>query len=208
MKQAIKKSYGSKGEEIVKMNNAAVDAGIDAVTEVKVPAAWADAKDAATERSNVPAFIRDVVEPINAQKGDDLPVSAFVGREDGTFPQGTSQYEKRGIALEIPVWKPENCIQCNQCSFVCPHAVIRPFLLTEEEAANAPEGMVTRKGMRPYDSFQYRIQVSALDCTGCGPASRPAPPRKRRSRCSLWPITWSSPTTGTMSSRCLRSPTR
>ena len=179
MKQAIKKSYGSKGEEIVKMNNAAVDAGIDAVTEVKVPAAWADAKDAAAERSNVPAFIRDVVEPINAQKGDDLPVSAFVGREDGTFPQGTAQYEKRGIALEIPVWKPENCIQCNQCSFVCPHAVIRPFLLTEEEVANAPEGMVTRKGMRPYDSFQYRIQVSALDCTGCGSCVQTCPAKEK-----------------------------
>ncbi|HEY5466760.1 MAG TPA: pyruvate:ferredoxin (flavodoxin) oxidoreductase, partial [Clostridia bacterium] len=179
MKKAIQKSYGSKGEEIVKMNYAAVDAGITAVKEVKVPASWVTAKDDTTSKKDVPAFIRDVVEPINAQRGDDLPVSAFTGREDGTFPQGPSQYEKRGVAIDIPVWKPENCIQCNQCSFVCPHAVIRPFLFDEKEAANAPKGMTLKKGMKPYDGLQYRIQVSALDCTGCGSCVQTCPAKEK-----------------------------
>ena len=179
MKQANKKSYGSKGDEIVNMNNAAVDAGVNAVKEIEVPAVWADAQDEVVVKKEVPAFIRDVVEPMNAQKGDDLPVSAFKGREDGTFPQGTSKYEKRGIALDIPIWIPENCIQCNQCSYVCPHAAIRPFLLTEEDAANAPEGMTLKKGMKPYDNMQYRIQVTALDCTGCGSCVQTCPAKNK-----------------------------
>jgi len=179
MKKAIDKSYGNKGEEIVKMNYAAVDAGIDAVREVKVPAAWADAKDAAVERKPVPAFIKNVVEVMNAQQGDKLPVSAFTGREDGTFPQGTSKYEKRAIAVTIPIWQPDNCIQCNQCSYVCPHAVIRPFLLNDEEAKNAPADFITRKGMKPYDQYQYRIQVSAFDCTGCGSCADTCPAKNK-----------------------------
>jgi pyruvate-ferredoxin/flavodoxin oxidoreductase len=108
------------------------------------------------------------MEPINAQNGDSLPVSAFTGREDGTFPAGTSAYEKRGIAVHVPEWIPENCIQCNQCSYVCPHAVIRPFLMTEEEVNNAPEGTVTLKGIGGTKDYQYRMQISPLDCTGCG----------------------------------------
>ena len=166
MKKAAFKSYGKKGDEIVKMNYAAIEAGVDSVVTVEVPAAWAKAEDATvTVAEGVPEFIKNVVEVMNAQKGDSLPVSAFAGREDGTFPQGTTRYEKRGIAVEIPVWDASKCIQCNQCSLVCPHAAIRPFLLTPEEAADA--GVATKPGMRGYDQYQYRIQVSALDCTGC-----------------------------------------
>ena len=177
MKKAAYKSYGSKGDEIVQMNYAAIDAGIGAVVEVPVPAAWADAKDTAVVQKDVPDFIRDVVEVMNAQKGDNLPVSAFLGREDGTFPQGTSQYEKRGIAVEIPLWDPAKCIQCNQCSLVCPHAAIRPFLLTEKEAASA--SFETKAGMRGYEEYQYRMQVSALDCTGCDTCVNVCPSKEK-----------------------------
>ena len=179
MKQAIKKSYGKKGDDVVTMNYAAVDAGINAVVEVPVPATWADAEDVAVEKKAVPAFIKDVVEVMNAQQGDTLPVSAFIGREDGTFPQGTSQYEKRMIATKIPIWQPDNCIQCNQCSYVCPHGVIRPFLLTAEEAAAAPAEFATVKGMKPYDNYQYRIQLSLMDCTGCGSCADVCPAKTK-----------------------------
>ena len=156
MKKAIYKSYGKKGDDIVNMNYAAVDAGLNAVVAIPVPAAWADATDVVAEKKAVPAFIKDVVEVMNAQLGDSLPVSAFKGREDGTFPQGTSKYEKRMIATKIPIWQQDNCIQCNQCSYVCPHGVIRPFLLNEDEAAKAPKEFATLKGMKPYDNYQYR----------------------------------------------------
>ena len=179
MKKAIDKSYGSKGGEIVQMNYAAVDAGINAVRAVAVPDEWAGSPDEPAELRNVPDFIRDVVDVMNAQKGDQLPVSAFSGREDGTFPQGTSKYEKRMIAVNIPIWDENKCIQCNQCSYVCPHAVIRPFLLTEEEADKAPDSFVTKKGMKPYDKYQYRIQVSALDCTGCGSCAETCPAKEK-----------------------------
>ena len=179
MKQAIVKSYGNKGDEIVKMNYAAVDAGIEGVKEFKIPAEWATAGDADKVMKEIPAFIRDVVEVMNAQKGDLLPVSAFSGREDGTFPQGTSQYEKRAIAVTIPIWQDDHCIQCNQCSYVCPHGVIRPFLLNEDEASKAPASFTAKKGMKPYDSFQYRIQVSALDCTGCGSCADVCPAKQK-----------------------------
>ncbi|NLO36030.1 MAG: pyruvate:ferredoxin (flavodoxin) oxidoreductase, partial [Clostridiaceae bacterium] len=132
MKKAIVKSYGSKGDDVIKMNYAAVDAGINTVREVAVPAAWLDAADAPAAARKVPGFVRDVADVMNAQRGDELPVSAFQGREDGTFPQGTTQYEKRMVAVQIPIWDASKCIQCNQCSYVCPHAVIRPFLLTQE----------------------------------------------------------------------------
>ncbi len=169
MKEAIVKTFGKKGEDIVNMNYEAVDSG-SAVTEIAVPAEWSSlSAEAVVSDKVVPAFIKDIVFPINAQKGDDLPVSAFKGIEDGTFPAGTTAYEKRGIAVNIPEWQVDNCIQCNQCAYVCPHAAIRPFLLDEKELAGAPEGTDVKKANgKGFDGLQYRIQVSALDCTGCG----------------------------------------
>jgi len=168
MKKAIVKSYGRKGEDIVNMNNSAVDRG-GAVEEVTIPVEWKNIEiKAKNDDRDIPEFIKNVVEPINAQLGDDLPVSAFLGREDGTFPAGTTQYEKRGVAVSVPEWNSENCIQCNQCAYVCPHAAIRPFLLTEEEVANAPEGTNVLQGTGGTKEYKFRIQVSPLDCTGCG----------------------------------------
>ena len=180
MKKFIYKSYGKKGENIVKMNNAAVDKGGD-VEKVEIPAEWASMKvESAKDTRDIPDFIRDVMEPINAMKGDDLPVSAFIGREDGTFPAGTAAYEKRGIAVNVPEWQPDECIQCNQCSYVCPHAVIRPFLLTEEELKNAPEGTKTIQGIPGVlKQFRFKIQVSVLDCTGCGNCAEVCPSKNK-----------------------------
>jgi len=168
MKAAIVKSYGRKGENIIQMNNAAVDHGAD-VQKVEVPIEWAQLEiiDTQTTR-DVPDFIKNVVDVINAQKGDDLPVSTFLGIEDGTFPAGTAAYEKRGVAIDVPEWTGESCTQCNQCAFACPHACIRPFLITDEEAANAPVGTDMVQGKGPIKDYQYRISVSVLDCTGCG----------------------------------------
>ncbi|NQU35342.1 MAG: pyruvate:ferredoxin (flavodoxin) oxidoreductase [Bacteroidetes bacterium] len=168
MKTAILKSYGNKGEEIVNMNYAAVDNG-GQVEKIEVPVEWKDIVVVPKEADkNLPDFIKNVVNPINLQKGDSLPVSIFNGREDGTFPNGTTAFEKRGVATNVPEWIEDNCIQCNQCAHVCPHAAIRPFLLTDEEAANVPEGTRLIQGAGPIKAFKYRIQVSALDCTGCG----------------------------------------
>ena len=168
MKHAILKSYGKKGEDIVNMNYAAVDAGGNAVEKVEVPAEWAsiEVKEAAaTVDAARPEFVRNIVDPINALKGDLLPVSAFNGREDGTWDNGTAAWEKRGIAVNVPEWKIENCIQCNQCAYVCPHAAIRPFLATEEEAAAS--GLEWKQGLGETKAYKFRIQVSPLDCTGC-----------------------------------------
>ncbi|GHV35749.1 pyruvate-flavodoxin oxidoreductase [Bacteroidia bacterium] len=171
MKYMINKSYGKKGEDIVNMNYAAVDRGGDYV-KIDVPAEWKNLSDddhVAIVANDVPDFIKNVVMPINDQKGDDLPVSAFVDREDGTFPAGTSKYEKRGIAVNIPEWQSANCIQCNQCSYVCPHAAIRPFLLDENEVKNAPSGTETIKAIgKEFEGLQFRMQISPLDCSGCG----------------------------------------
>ena len=171
MKAAVKKTYGKKGEKIVNMNIAAVDAGITAVHKVTIPEEWktADKPVVTADNSNLPPVIKDILIPINAQKGDSLPVSTFMGTLDGTMPLGTSAYEKRGIATALPVWDKNECLQCNQCSFVCPHAVVRPFLLDEEEAKAAPEGYETvdAKG-KALEGLQYTIQVSTLDCTSCG----------------------------------------
>ncbi|MBP3682194.1 MAG: pyruvate:ferredoxin (flavodoxin) oxidoreductase [Rikenellaceae bacterium] len=170
MKKAIQKSYGKKGEDIVNMNYAAVDAGGSAVEKVEVPAEWAaievKAAEAAVDSSR-PEFVQKIVDPINALKGDLLPVSAFLGREDGTWDNGTAAYEKRGIAVNVPEWQVDNCIQCNQCAYVCPHAAIRPFLATEEEAAAAPEGTTFKQGLGETKAYKFRIQVSPLDCAGC-----------------------------------------
>jgi len=169
LKESIEKTYGKKGKKIVELNWKAVDAGAQ-IAEVTVPAAWANAEATAkTAEAEVPGFIKNILQPMNSQKGDLLPVSTFMHAVDGTFENGSSAYEKRGIAVNVPEWLPENCIQCNQCSYVCPHAAIRPFLLTEEEKANAPEGFTTLKAMgKDMGDFGYKIQVSALDCTGCG----------------------------------------
>ena len=175
MKEAIVKSYGHKGEDIVNMNYAAVDAGIEKFKEIPVPAEWENAQDAPQPVNEAPDFIQNVVEVMNAQKGDTLPVSTFVDREDGHWPAGTTQYEKRGIAVNIPIWNSEKCIQCNQCSFVCPHAVIRPYLFNEEEAKNAPESLHLKDGAKPYEQYKYAIQPSPLDCTGCGSCANICP---------------------------------
>lgn len=182
LKDAIKENYGHKGDRIVEMNWKAVDAALEALEKVEIPAEWANAETeaAATSEDDRPEFIRNILEPINKQKGDSLPVSAFVGREDGHFPQGTAAYEKRNIAINIPEWQVDNCIQCNQCSLVCPHAVIRPFLLNEEELKNAPEGFVTKKAIgKQFEGLQYRIQVSPLDCTGCGVCAEVCPAKEK-----------------------------
>jgi len=180
MKTFINKSYGKKGEEIVNMNYQAVDRGGD-VIKIDIPKEWADIKlnEDNDEYAGMPDFIKNVVKPIEALKGDDLPVSAFAGREDGTFPPGTAAYEKRGVAVTVPEWIDDNCIQCNQCAYVCPHAAIRPFLVDDEEEANAPEGMTfleTRGKLKP---LKFRIQVSVLDCTGCGSCANVCPSKEK-----------------------------
>ena len=172
MKAAIVKSYGKKGEAVVNMNYAAVDAGGKEgnLVKVNVPAEWKSLPDEMPGHSgDRPEFIRNIVDVMNAQKGDDLPVSAFNGIEDGTFPMGTAKYEKRGIAINVPEWQVENCIQCNQCAYVCPHAAIRPFLMTNEELSAAPAGTVAKSAIgKELAGYQFKIQVSPLDCTGCG----------------------------------------
>ncbi|CUH92547.1 pyruvate:ferredoxin (flavodoxin) oxidoreductase [Herbinix luporum] len=169
LKDVIHKMYGKKGENIVKMNHEAVDQGIMAVKEVKIPENWIEAEDEKEEKVKEPEFIEKIMRPMSNLKGGELPVSAFSGIEDGTFPSGTTAYEKRGIAVNVPEWIMERCIQCNQCAYVCPHAVIRPFLLDEEELQKAPETFVTKKATgKAYEGLHYKIQISPLDCTGCG----------------------------------------
>ncbi|NLZ51866.1 MAG: pyruvate:ferredoxin (flavodoxin) oxidoreductase, partial [Thermoanaerobacteraceae bacterium] len=181
LKEAIVKSYGHKGEKIVNMNYQAVDKGIEALVKVEVPEAWENATDeAAATVTDLPDFIKNIADVMNRQEGDKLPVSAFVGREDGTFPMGTAKYEKRGIAVNVPEWQPESCIQCNQCAYVCPHAAIRPFLINEEEAKNAPEAFASKKATgKGFDGLNFRIQVSPLDCTGCGVCVNTCPSKQK-----------------------------
>ena len=170
MKDAALKSYGKKGENIVNMNYAAIDRGGE-YTEVKVPAEWASisAKFVNPNANRLaPAFVKEIADVVNAQCGDTLPVSAFVPWKDGTMPNGTAAYEKRGVAVNVPVWDTEKCIQCNTCAFVCPHAAIRPFLLTDEEAAAVPEGLKLTDGKANLKQYKYALAVSVADCTGCG----------------------------------------
>lgn len=169
LKQSIDKTYGAKGEKIVKMNYEAVDRGIEGLKKVNVPAFWANAEDEEMHIKDEPDFIKNILRPMAKQEGDELPVSTFKGMEDGTFPMGTTAYEKRGIAVMVPQWQIDKCIQCNQCALICPHAVIRPFLLTDAEKKNAPETFETKKAIgKGLEEYEYRIQVSPLDCTGCG----------------------------------------
>ena len=183
MKKAIVKSYGNKGESIVNMNYAAVDAGGANVVKIEVPAEWANIKleEETTVDADRPDFIKNVVDVINAQDGNSLPVSTFVGIEDGQLPAGTSAYEKRGIAITTPEWQEDNCIQCNQCAYVCPHAAIRPFLLTDAEVAAAPANTKTKSAApaKQFPDLQFRIQVSPLDCTGCGNCADVCPSKEK-----------------------------
>ena len=178
LKDAVVTSYGKKGQKVVDMNNAAIDKGIDSIVEIKVPAEWKDAKDEVKEEGRPrPEFVKNIVDPMNRQEGFELPVSAFNGMEDGTFQQGTAAFEKRGIAINVPEWDKDKCIQCTQCSYVCPHATIRPFLLNEEEAKNAPEGYkhVAARALKTETPMQFAITVDPLDCTGCGNCAQVCP---------------------------------
>ena len=185
MKAAAKATYGRKGDKIVQMNYDAIDAGAKQVVEVTVPESWKDAADEGLAqpkvdengRKDVVDFVKNIQAKVNAQEGNTLPVSAFNDYVDGSTPSGSSAYEKRGIAVDIPVWKPENCIQCNRCSYVCPHAVIRPVALTEDELAKAPEGMeaIDMIGM---PGMKFSMTVSAYDCTGCGSCANVCPGKK------------------------------
>lgn len=179
MKDAIKKTYGRKGDKIVQMNYLAIDKGGSPV-KVDVPEEWKNiAVEEKTVNQEIPEFIAKVVFPVNSMKGDDLPVGAFLGREDGTFPAGTTEWEKRGIAVNVPEWIPEFCIQCNQCAYVCPHAAIRPFLITTEEMAGMPAATATLKATgKDFENYNFRIQVSVLDCTGCGNCYEVCPGKK------------------------------
>ncbi len=183
IKAATKKTYFAKGDDVVARNVAAIDAGATKLVKVEVPASWKDAEEVseAAAALDVPSVVTGILEPINKQKGDDLPVSAFKGYEDGRIDLGLTAYEKRGIALQVPVWDAKKCIQCNKCALVCPHAVIRPYLLNDEEKANAPEGFITAPANGPAaKGLHFTMQISAYDCTGCGscvaccPAKEPA----------------------------------
>jgi len=189
MKAYAKKSYAKKGDAIVEMNYKAIDAGVDAIVKIDVPESWKSLcvcgeKETVTgNRPELVKFVNDVLIPVSKMQGDRLPVSVFKGREDGTYPQGASAYEKRGVAVDVPVWHPENCIQCNFCSYVCPHATIRPYALDAEEVKNAPASMkfapkMTGKGC---ENYKFTIAVSPLDCMGCGVCVGvcPSKPEKR-----------------------------
>ena len=169
LKASIEKTYGKKGQKIVDMNNLAVDSSLNALQKVTVPPAWSTALDEETAPEIVPDFIHRIQRPMARQEGDELPVSAFDGIEDGTHPLGTAAYEKRGIAVMLPQWQPENCIQCGRCSYVCPHATIRLFLLNDSEAGRTPSEYTTLKAMgKGFEGHRFRVQISPLDCTGCG----------------------------------------
>ena len=184
MKAAAKATYGRKGDAIVQMNYDAIDAGAKQVVEVTVPESWKNAEDeglavsvAKDGRQSVVDFVNNIQSKVNAQEGNNLPVSAFKDYVDGTTPSGTAAYEKRGIAVDVPVWNPENCIQCNRCAYVCPHAVIRPVAMTEAEVAAAPEGMKTLP-MTGMADYKFAIVMSAYDCTGCGSCANVCPGKK------------------------------
>ena len=181
LKDSIKKAYGKKGEKVVNMNFEAVEAGLNALVKINVPANWSNAEELEMAvDSDEPEFIKNILRPMNAQEGNNLPVSAFEGLEDGTFPAGTAAYEKRGVAVNVPEWITDNCIQCNQCAYVCPHACIRPVLVNEEEAANAPESFNTKKAIgKGFEGLQYRMQVSPMDCTGCGNCADICPAKQK-----------------------------
>lgn len=179
LKKEVEKSYGSKGQNIVDMNNLAIDKGFDSMKKVTVPEAWKTAEDAKAETDpNMPEFVEKVILPMNRQEGDKLPVSVFNGREDGSFPLGVTAWEKREIAITVPKWNSSKCIQCNQCSYVCPHSVIRPTLLNEEEMKSAPAGFETIPATG-FKGLQYHLAISAQDCTGCGSCVENCPAKEK-----------------------------
>ena len=180
MKEAVVRSFGAKGEKIVSMNHAAIAEGEKNIKEVKVPAEWANAADEKAAEKDVPAYVRDILEPCNKQQGDKIPVSTFKDMVDGHLPQGMAAYEKRGIAVEVPEWIPENCIQCNQCSLVCPHAVIRPIVMDEKEVAAAPSNLKHKKMIgKGMEGKEFAMVISALDCTGCTNCAKVCPAKEK-----------------------------
>lgn len=193
MKEAAEVSYRKKGDKIVKMNYDAIDRGVDGVVQVKVPESWLNAQDEPFDADLLPdhkdtlMFVENMQKPINAQEGNSLPVSAFLPYVDGSTPSGSAAHERRNVATEIPVWKPENCIQCNRCSFVCPHAVIRPAVMTDEELANAPEGMASLP-MTGMPGYHFAITVSQVDCTGCGSCAGVCPGKQGNKALEMCPI--------------------
>ncbi|OON92925.1 MAG: pyruvate:ferredoxin (flavodoxin) oxidoreductase [Candidatus Epulonipiscioides saccharophilum] len=170
LRHSVEKAYGKKGEKVVNMNYEAIDMSVSALVKMNVPDGWKNASEGEGNRRHQigTEFVKKIVYPMNAQEGDSLPISTFNGYEDGTFPSGTSAYEKRGIAIDVPDWDASTCIQCNQCALICPHACIRPVLLNETEKANAPDSLETKKATgKAFEGLEYRMQVSPLDCTGC-----------------------------------------
>jgi pyruvate-ferredoxin/flavodoxin oxidoreductase len=178
LKDAVVTSYGKKGQKIVDMNNGAIDKGIEAAHKVEVPASWKNAKDEAATAEDLPVFIRDIQNVMNRQEGEKLPVSTFKGMEDGTFPVGGAAYEKRGIAINVPEWQVDNCIQCNQCAYVCPHAVIRPILTTDAEMSKAPATMDFKDAVGA-KGLHYTMVISPLDCAGCGNCAQVCPAKEK-----------------------------
>ncbi len=193
MKDAATKSYSKKGQAIVDMNHAAIERGMTDLKKIDVPAEWANAVDetvavtATGDREDLVDYVNNILMPVNAYKGNKLPVSTFLSHADGTAPQGSAAYEKRGIAVDVPEWNPENCIQCSFCSYVCPHAVIRPVAMTEEELANAPEGTKSA-AMTGMPGYKFVMTVSALDCTGCGSCAQVCPGKKGAKALTMKPI--------------------
>jgi len=179
LKASVVKAYGKRGQSVVDMNIAAIDLGVSSFVKIEVPTSWANAENAQAQAAAAveePAYVKNFVRPVSALEGDSLPVSIFSGSEDGTVPLGTAAFEKRGIAVIVPEWQVDKCIQCNQCSFVCPHAAIRPFLMTEEEVKNVPETFTTKKATgKGAEGLQFRVQISPLDCTGCGNCAEVCP---------------------------------
>jgi pyruvate-ferredoxin/flavodoxin oxidoreductase len=191
LKEAVVDDYGKQGQKVIDMNYAAIEKGMESAVKIAVPAAWQTSPDreadiqkiacacsSANVADDLPGFVKDLMVPMNRQEGDSLPVSAFKGREDGTFPVGTSAYEKRGIAMNVPEWQIEHCIQCNQCAYVCPHATIRPVLATEAEMKAAPAGFTAKPAVGAKD-LQFRIAVAPLDCIGCGNCAQVCPAKEK-----------------------------
>ena len=193
MKDAATKSYGKKGEKIVAMNHAAIERGMADLQKVAVPDEWKNAEEnteleiATGKRKELVRYVNEILKPINSYKGNNLPVSAFVNHADGTLPQGSAAYEKRGIAIDVPCWNPENCIQCNFCSFVCPHAVIRPVAMTENELEKSP-GETKFKDMTGVSGMKFAITVSPLDCTGCGACVNVCPGMRGKKALEMRPL--------------------